>query len=194
VTIFGLGNPTERYAATRHNVGFMVLDALARRLHVRFRHEPERFICRKELAGTDTLLVKPLLYMNESGVVVRDQLLKRPDDFLVVCDDMALPFGRLRLKPKGSDGGHNGLGSVVCQLGRDDFPRLRVGIGAPPAGRSWVDWVLEPFGPAEAERLPELTDRAAEACITLVTSGLARAMNRYNPGPAEPEPEAEGAA
>ena len=181
MTIFGLGNPTDRYAATRHNVGFMVLDALARKLHVRFRHQPGRFICRKELAGTPVVLVKPLLYMNESGVVVKEQLAQSPDDFLVVCDDMALPFGRLRLKPSGSDGGHNGLGSIIYHLGRSDFPRLRVGIDAPPRAENWSDWVLEPFPPGQTTELPEVLDRASDACITVVTSGLARAMNRCNP-------------
>jgi PTH1 family peptidyl-tRNA hydrolase len=184
LTIFGLGNPTERYARTRHNVGFMVLDVLARRLRVRFRHAAERYICRREFAGTGLVLVKPLLYMNDSGVVVRDQLSKEPDDVLVVCDDMALPFGRLRLRPSGSDGGHNGLGSIVYHLGRTDFARLRIGIDSPPVSRSWVDWVLEPFPSEQARQLPELLDRAADACLAVVTSGITTAMNRYNPGPA----------
>lgn len=185
MTIFGLGNPTERYAATRHNIGFLVLDALAGRLHVRFRHAAGRLVAQKELAGKPVTLVKPLLYMNNSGMVVQEQLQNSPDDFLVVCDDLALPFGRLRLRPKGSDGGHNGLGSIIYALGRNDFPRLRVGIGQPPPDRPWIDWVLEPFSPEETAQLPAVVDRAAEACLTVVTAGLATAMNRYN---AEPMP------
>lgn len=183
MTIFGLGNPTERYAATRHNVGFMVVDALARKLHARFRHSPGRFIARRELAGTSLALVKPLLYMNESGVTVKEQLGSEPDEFLVVCDDMALPFGRLRLRPGGSDGGHNGLGSIIYHLGRSDFPRLRIGIDSPPRAAEWADWVLEPFPPEQQQALPELLDRATDACIKVVTAGLARAMNHVNPTP-----------
>jgi PTH1 family peptidyl-tRNA hydrolase len=185
VTIFGLGNPTERYAATRHNVGFMVVDALARKLRARFRHVPGRFVARRELAGEPLTLVKPMLYMNESGVAVQEQLAAAPDEFLVVCDDMALPFGRLRLRPGGSDGGHNGLGSIIHRLGRTDFARLRVGIDAPPRAAEWADWVLEPFAPEQQHDLPEVLDRAAEACLTVVTAGLGRAMTRYNPAPVE---------
>jgi PTH1 family peptidyl-tRNA hydrolase len=190
VTIFGLGNPTERYAKTRHNVGFMVLDTLARRLHVRFRHLPERYVARKEYAGHGLVLVKPLLYMNESGVVAKGQLEREPDEFLVVCDDMALPFGRLRLRPKGSAGGHKGLESIIYHLGRNDFPRLRVGIDAPGPGQDGVDYVLEPFPKEQAELLPEVLDLAADACLAAVTRGIERAMNRFNPAP---EPAESGA-
>jgi PTH1 family peptidyl-tRNA hydrolase len=183
VTVFGLGNPGEKYAATRHNVGFMVVDTLARRLHGRFRHAPERMVCRREFAGRDLVLVKPLLFMNESGIVVRDQIQREPDDFLVVYDDIALPFGRLRIRPRGSDGGHNGIGSIIHRLGRDSFPRLRVGVDAPAEGEDAVDWVLGAFPADQQAALPELLDRAADACITVVTQGLARAMNKYNPAP-----------
>ena len=189
MTIFGLGNPGERYARTRHNVGFMVVDTLARRLHARFRHLPERYVARKEHAGHDLVLVKPLLYMNESGVVVKSQLAAEPDDFLVVCDDLALPFGRLRLRPKGSDGGHKGLGSIIYHLGRNDFPRLRLGIDSPGPGKDGVDYVLEPFPPEQAEQLPEVLDRAADACLTLVAGGIELAMNRFNPAPEPAEVE-----
>ena len=181
MTIFGLGNPTRRYAATRHNAGFMVLDVLASRLGCRFRSFPDREVARRQFAGGDLLLIKPLLYMNESGVVVRKQLDRKPDELLVVCDDMALPFGRLRLRPGGSDGGHKGLGSIISHLGRSDFPRLRVGIDAPARSSEGIDYVLEPFPREQAELLPEVLERAADACITVVTQGLERAMNRFNP-------------
>lgn len=190
MTVFGLGNPGEKYAATRHNVGFMVVDTLARRLHGRFRHLPERMVCRREFAGRDLVLVKPLLFMNESGIVVRDQLQREPDDFLVVYDDIALPFGRLRIRPRGSDGGHNGIGSIIYRLGRDSFPRLRVGVDAPAEGEDAIDWVLGEFPPDRQAALPELLDRAADACITVVTQGLAKAMNKYNPAP-DSTPEGE---
>jgi PTH1 family peptidyl-tRNA hydrolase len=181
VTIFGLGNPTRRYAATRHNAGFMVLDTLAARLRCRFRMFPDREVARRQFAGDDLVLVKPLLYMNESGVVVRKQLERKPDRLLVVCDDMALPFGRLRLRPQGSDGGHNGLGSIISHLGRSDFPRLRVGIDAPVRSSDGVDYVIEPFPEEQAAMLPEVLARAADACLTVVTGGLELAMSRFNP-------------
>ena len=181
MTIFGLGNPTRRYVATRHNAGFMVLDALAARLRCRFRMYPDREVARRQFAGDDLVLVKPLLYMNESGGVIRKQLERKPDRLLVVCDDMALPFGRLRLRPQGSDGGHNGLGSIISHLGRSDFPRLRIGIDAPARSSDGIDYVLEPFPEEQAALLPEVLERAADACIAVVTQGLERAMSRFNP-------------
>jgi PTH1 family peptidyl-tRNA hydrolase len=184
VTIFGLGNPGSRYALTRHNAGFMVVDKLAARLGFRFRTFIDREVARRQFSGDELVLVKPLLYMNESGVVVRKQLERKPDDMLVVCDDMALPFGRLRLRPAGSDGGHNGLGSIIMHLGRSDFPRLRVGIDAPARSSEGINHVLERFPSAQEELLPEVLERAADACIAVVTQGIERAMNRFNPMPA----------
>ena len=181
MTIFGLGNPTRRYVATRHNAGFMVLDALAVRLRCRFRMYPDREVARRQFAGDELVLVKPLLYMNESGGVVRKQLERKPDRLLVVCDDMALPFGRLRLRPQGSDGGHNGLGSIISHLGRSDFPRLRIGIDAPARSSDGIDYVLERFPKEQTALLPEVLERAADACIAVVTQGLERTMSRFNP-------------
>jgi peptidyl-tRNA hydrolase, PTH1 family len=184
VTIFGLGNPGPRYVTTRHNAGFMVVDAIAERLGSRFRTFGDREVARRQFAGDELLLVKPLLYMNESGVVVRKQLERKPDDMLVVCDDMALPFGRFRLRPSGSDGGHKGLRSIILHLGRSDFPRLRIGIDAPARSRDGIDYVLEPFPKEQEALLPEVLARAADACIAVATQGLERAMNRFNPMPA----------
>ena len=184
MTIFGLGNPGPRYAFTRHNAGFMVVDTLAGRLGFRFRTFADREVARRQFAGDELVLVKPLLYMNESGGVVRKQVERKPDDMLVVCDDMALPFGRLRLRPAGSDGGHNGLGSIIAHLGRSGFPRLRVGIDAPARSSDGIDYVLEPFPTEQEALLPEVLARAADACIAVVTQGLERAMSRFNPMPA----------
>ena len=192
MTIFGLGNPGRRCAATRHNVGFMVVDALAARLGFRFRTFADREVARRQLAGDAMVLVKPLLFMNESGVVVRKQLARRPDEMLVICDDMALPFGRLRLRPAGSDGGHKGLGSIIAHLARTDFPRLRVGIDAPARSSDGIDYVLEPFPEEQAALLPEVLERAADACIAVVTQGLDLAMSRFNPMPAVGTPEGTG--
>ena len=189
MTIFGLGNPGPRYALTRHNAGFMVVDALAARLGFRFRTFTDREVAGRQFAGDQLVLVKPLLYMNESGIVVRKQLERKPDDMLVVCDDMALPFGRLRLRPAGSDGGHKGLGSIIACLGRSDFPRLRVGIDAPARSSDGIDYVLEPFPKEQEALLPEVLARAADACIAVVTQGLERAMSRFNPMPAVEDEE-----
>lgn len=192
MTLFGLGNPGDRYADTRHNIGFLVLDELARRLRVRFRSGSGLALARGSWRSERLLLVKPMLYMNESGVPVAEQLRREPDDFLVICDDFALPFGRLRLRPQGSDGGHNGLASIVYRLGTDRFPRLRVGIGSPPEGMDRADYVLEPFPAEEATRLPELLGKAADACLAVATDGLERAMNRHNsPGEEQCAPEPE---
>ena len=181
MTFFGLGNPGERYQDTRHNVGFMVADELKRRLRARYRHVPGRYVARAEFAGHAVRLVKPLEYMNESGVPVKEQLASEPDDFLVVCDDLALPFGKLRLRPKGSDGGHNGLASIIFHLQTASFPRLRIGIGAVPDGGAGTDYVLDRFSKTEQEQLPQVISTAADACLAVVTQGLQKAMNRYNP-------------
>jgi len=189
MTFFGLGNPGDRYAETRHNVGFMVMDELRRRLKTRFRHLPGRSVAQRDMHGKAVRLVKPLLYMNESGVPVKEQLAFQPDDFLVVCDDLALPFGRLRLRPRGSDGGHNGLASIICHVETTAFPRLRIGIGAVPEGTEGTDYVLAPFPKEERERLPEVVGNAADACLAVVTRGLQAAMNQFNPSPDDPQPE-----
>jgi len=184
VTIFGLGNPGTRYAFTRHNVGFMVVDTLAAKLGFRFRTFADRAVARRQFAGDELVLVKPLLFMNESGIAARKQLARRPDGMLVVCDDMALPFGRLRLRPAGSDGGHKGLGSIIAHIGRSDFPRLRVGIDAPARSSDGIDYVLETFPTEQEALLPEVLARASDACIAVVVQGLERAMSRFNPLPA----------
>jgi PTH1 family peptidyl-tRNA hydrolase len=191
MTVFGLGNPTNRYAETRHNVGFMVVDLLARRRRVKFKHVPGRFVARVEFAGRPLCLVKPLLYMNESGVPVREHLAEEPDDFLVVCDDLALPFGRMRLRARGSDGGHNGLASIIYHLETESFARLRIGIDPTPEGMDGAEYVLEPFSEQQRDQLPGLLDRAAEACLAVASDGIVAAMNRFNPaGPETTEPEA----
>ncbi len=179
MTVFGLGNPTEHYAFTRHNLGFMTVDTIARRLKIRFHHISGRFLAQTMFAGKKLFLVKPLLYMNNSGVVVKEQLAEQPDDFLVVVDDLALPFGTLRLRPRGSDGGHKGLASIIYHLGTDEFPRLRVGIGS-PAERDATEYVLSPFSADELKLLPNVLECAADACLMVATSGLGKAMSRYN--------------
>jgi PTH1 family peptidyl-tRNA hydrolase len=177
--LVGLGNPGREYRETRHNVGFMILDRLAARERAEFRTEKS---WHADLARAgDLLLCKPLTYMNLSGQAVRpvSQFYKiEPAQVLVILDDMALPLGKLRLRPSGSHGGHNGLESVIEHFGTQAIPRLRVGIGS--AERDAVDHVLGRFALEEKAALEQSLDRALEAIDCARTRGLEAAMNAYN--------------
>lgn len=179
--IAGLGNPGRSYALTRHNVGFMALDRLARYWGCGFRKDKARG---GELAaGPGVLLVKPQTYMNESGRCVGPlaRYFKIPSDqVFVIYDDMAFPLGKLRLRPGGSSGGHNGMKSIISHLGTDRFPRLRIGIGA-AEGRGMVSHVLGDFRPEERGLLELALDRALEASLFAVKHGIEAAANKYNP-------------
>ncbi|MFM8683786.1 MAG: aminoacyl-tRNA hydrolase [Chthoniobacterales bacterium] len=176
--VAGLGNPGARYARTRHNLGWLVLDALATEP---FREE-KRF--EGEVSRTDgAWLIKPTTFMNLSGVSVRAlaDFYKIPHDrVIVVLDDAALPFGRLRLRAAGSAGSHNGLESVLTHFSTEAVPRLRVGIGAPPPPVTLHDHVLMPFTAAEEAELPSVAGRGAEALRCVLKKGLAAAMNEFN--------------
>ncbi len=181
--IVGLGNPGKRYARTRHNVGFMVVDELARRLGSRGWRE-ERLASTSEASFGAILLyiVKPQTFMNLSGqAVIRcaSRIGAKPEHILVVSDDLDLPFGRLRLRPGGSTGGHNGLRSVAAELQTEGFPRLRVGIGRPDEGDP-IDYVLAPFSSSEVTELPRLCAAAVDMITVAVEAGLLVAMNRFN--------------
>ncbi|MCU0722352.1 MAG: aminoacyl-tRNA hydrolase [Planctomycetes bacterium] len=186
--VAGLGNPGARYERTRHNVGFRVADRLAEAGGARFGPGPaEALVARREAGDERVVLVKPQTWMNLSGRAVAP--LARwyrieADALLVVCDDLALPEGRLRFRRGGSDGGHKGLASVLEAMGTRDVARLRVGVGA-PAGAA-EDWVLAPFAAAEEERFRAAEARAAEAVETWIREGIEACMNRYN---AAPDPE-----
>jgi PTH1 family peptidyl-tRNA hydrolase len=191
--IFGLGNPGPRYAATRHNVGFMVVERLARRHGVELAsRDPLARWGDVRIGESAVRLVEPLRFMNRSGEALALLPGDAPlggDDLLVVHDELDLPFGRLKLKRGGGTAGHRGLESIVEHLGDPGFCRLRVGIGRPPEGADVADFVLTPFPDAEAERLGELLDRAADACEAWLALGIGPAMNRVN---ARPAPEAAG--
>jgi PTH1 family peptidyl-tRNA hydrolase len=179
--IAGLGNPGPRYQDTYHNVGFAVLDELARRHGV----PADAVMARVRQLGEGLLLVKPLTYMNLSGVAVAE--LQRyykmaPHDVLVVLDDVALPLGRLRVRARGSAGGHNGLASVLDALGTTAVPRLRVGIGRGDPRRDLSGRVLSRVDVDERAELADAIERAADAVETFVAEGLEQAMNRHNPG------------
>lgn len=180
--VAGLGNPGRDYDRTRHNVGFLVADALASRAGSRFGHEP-KWNADVAKAG-DVTLMKPMTFMNLSGESVGDfcRFYKlEPAQTLVVIDDLALPLGRLRLRSAGSAGGHNGLASVLVHLGTEAVPRLRVGIGAAAGKTSVVGHVLGRFSPEEQPALDAAVSRAADAVEYAQAHGFAAAMNRFNP-------------
>jgi len=181
--VVGLGNPGKQYAATRHNVGWMVLDKLADRAgwtgHAKARDAAATVYGRYR--DMDLLLAKPTTYMNLSGVAVRKLLAKHRaplSDLLVVVDDFALPLGRLRLRGEGSAGGHNGLKSIIAELGTQDFARLRVGIGEP--SRSAVDHVLSRFASSEKKTVEEVLTAAADAVEDWAREGVDRSANKWN--------------
>lgn len=183
--VIGLGNPGRRYRLTRHNVGWEVISRLSRRTGIAVDEE-DGFseVGRGSIGGIRVVLARPQTYVNVTGEAVRELRRRhrlRPQDILVVVDDLDLPLGRLRLRAGGSAGGHNGLRSVIDALGTTDFPRLRVGIGRPPAGVDPADHVLTRFTEAEQPAVDAALDRAAEAAEAFVTEGIEKAMNRFNP-------------
>lgn len=185
--VVGLGNPGERYRRTRHNVGYMVVDALAARAGVRKGSEvAEAWVASAEVGGEEALLVKPVTFMNRSGVSV-DRLLglkgSGPQDLVVVLDDVALDLGRIRVRERGSHGGHNGLRSVIEVLGTEEFPRLRLGIRKGDPDDDLADYVLAPFPADDVLLVQEAVGRAADAVECLIREGVGVAMNRFNPAP-----------
>lgn len=181
--VIGLGNPGAQYAETRHNIGWMVLDRLADRAgwSGRGRTRDAASVVQGRFRGLDLVLAKPLTFMNDSGIAVRKLLARERaplPEVLIVADDLALPFGKLRFREGGGDGGHNGLRSIIEELGTEKFSRLRVGIGEPD--RDAVDHVLSRFAPGEKERLGELLDAAADAVEEWAREGTSKASNRFN--------------
>jgi len=194
--VVGLGNPGTQYEATRHNVGWMVLDRLAERAGWtgRTRARDAAATVYGRYNGLDLMLVKPTTFMNLSGVAVRKVVARQRaplDDLLVVVDDFALPLGRLRLRERGSAGGHNGLRSIIGELGSQDFARLRVGIGEP--GRNATNHVLSRFRPGEKQLVEQVVDAAADAVEDWARDGAARAANRWNSWTAEAAAGADAA-
>lgn len=180
--VVGLGNPGAKFAGTRHNVGFMVVEELGRRQGARFSSSKQRAeIARCSLDGVPVLLALPVTYMNESGHAV-SRLVQyyrvSLDHLLIVCDDLDLPFGTIRLRPNGSSAGQRGLQSIIQELGTSEFARLRLGLGRPPG--SAVNYVLSRFPPEQARLLPALLGVAADATSLALTEDVRAAMNRYN--------------
>ncbi|HEY6359703.1 MAG TPA: aminoacyl-tRNA hydrolase [Vicinamibacterales bacterium] len=191
--IVGLGNPGREYRDTRHNVGFMVVDEIARRHALEWvmapSQVPDAFVV-KRFGAAPVLLAKPLTYVNRSGEAVA-ALARYYDipsgDLLVVVDEVALPFGRLRARARGSAGGHNGLKSIVERLGTTEFPRLRLGVGRGDERRDLADHVLSKFEADERSVLEEFIARAADAAEMFAVDGIGKVMNMYNPEATAPE-------
>ncbi|MDR1667946.1 MAG: aminoacyl-tRNA hydrolase [Bacteroidales bacterium] len=182
--ITGLGNIGKAYANTRHNIGFCMLDCLAAEEKIAYSDDCRYGgVGRFRFKGRTLVLLKPSTYMNASGEAIRYWLQKEktaPDHLLVLMDDIALPFGALRLKPKGSDGGHNGLKSINETLGTTDYARLRFGVGSPPRQGGMIDYVLGEWTPEELQLLPERVQTASKIIRDFVALGVERTMNLYN--------------
>ncbi len=180
-----LGNPGLKYEGTRHNAGFMAADAMAKAKGVainRSRFKSLTAAC--EIGGEQVLLMKPQTYMNLSGDAVAQAVRFykiAPEHVLVVSDEVSLPIGKLRVRTKGSAGGHNGLKDIIAKLGTSDFPRLRIGVGAPPhPDYDMADWVLSTFKNQDADTMAQSAARAAEAAECYILHGPERTMNLYN--------------
>jgi PTH1 family peptidyl-tRNA hydrolase len=181
--VVGLGNPGRKYQGTRHNVGFAVVDALAQNPAVgRSQHRFHAQVAESSEAGQKVLLVKPDTFMNLSGSCVRElvDFYQLPlDELLIVCDDFNLPLGKLRLRSRGSHGGHNGLRDIQARLGSTVYSRLRIGVDAPPEERA-VDYVLGRFRPSERQVIDEALEKAAQAVVYWTEHGIEKCMNQYN--------------
>jgi PTH1 family peptidyl-tRNA hydrolase len=189
--IIGLGNPGDDYRDTRHNVGFMVVDEIARRHALGWRQRGQTAFA-KRFGTPPFMLAKPLTFMNLSGFAVADFAGYHQvdvNDMLIVLDEVDLPLGRIRTRPGGSAGTHKGLKSIVQQLGTTDVPRLRIGIGRGDRRRDLADYVLAKFETAERAELDEVITRAADAAEMFVVEGIEKVMNRYNPDATGPEDE-----
>lgn len=188
--VVGLGNPGPEYSNTRHNVGFLVVEELAKRHGLKLSKAKHRALCGQgSICGVPTLLVKPLTFMNLSGEAVRGLVREfglPAERVLVVADDMALQLGRVRLKPQGGAGGHNGHKSILQALGSQNYPRLKVGIGSAEPGEA-VDHVLGRFRPDELPQVLRAIELAAQGVEWVLTEGVERAMSRINPIGRQPQ-------
>lgn len=184
--IVGLGNPGKQYEATRHNIGFMVLEALSRRAGILGKSESrfKAMVGLGRLGSYSVILAQPLTYMNLSGEAVLKLMNYYdvpPERLLVIYDEAALPFGKIRVRPGGSDAGQKGVRSIIQQLGgNQQFARLRVGIGSPPPPMALPDFVLSKFAPEEQKHLPEIIDAALDAVESWTSAGVEETMTRYN--------------
>lgn len=184
VMIVGLGNPGPAYRHTRHNFGFLAIDELSDALNIQVKRlKFKAMIGEGRFGDSKVVLVKPMTFMNESGRAVAPLMhfYKLPlSNLLVIHDDLDLPLGTLRLRPSGGTSGQRGMASIITQLGTQEFPRMRLGIGRPPGQMDPVDYVLKDFLPSEQDLLKIVLQRAVEASQTFITEGLTKTMNKYN--------------
>ncbi len=183
--IVGLGNPDGKYRNTRHNIGFDVIDVIADRNRIEVGERKHRaLIGRGIVGGQKAVLVKPQTYMNLSGESVREVIdfykADEKSELIVISDDISLDVGQIRIRRKGSAGGHNGLKNIILHLGHDEFQRVRMGVGEKPEGYDLVDYVLGHFSKEEREIMDEAAVRAAEAVEVMIAEGADTAMNRFN--------------
>ena len=186
--IAGLGNPEKKYEATRHNIGFETIDLLANKQGISLTKLKHKALLGDGIIGGQKVIVaKPQTYMNLSGESIRDiaSFYKiPPENIIIVCDEIKLELGTVRIRPKGSDGGHNGLKSIIYQLSSDSFVRIRMGVGAPDRSRmNLADFVLGRFSKEEIEVLTPTANRVCDAIETIIAHDVATAMNRYNGAP-----------
>ncbi len=182
--IVGLGNPSKQDEGTRHNAGFMTLDVLADRYNIDISEKKHKALCGKGvIEGNKVVLLKPQTFMNLSGESVRaaaDFYKVAPEEIIVIYDDISLEPGQLRVRKKGSAGGHNGMKNIIAHLGTQDFPRIRVGVGEKPAGMDLADYVLGRFSKGERELLEEAFKEGAQAAVAILCDGIESAMNQFN--------------
>lgn len=182
--IIGLGNPTREYQATRHNVGFDAVTRICDDFNIRLDAREHKALCGKGyIGGEKVILAQPQTYMNLSGESVRalvDYYKLAAEDIIVICDDINLDVGQLRVRKKGSAGGHNGLKNIIAQLDTQEFTRIRVGVGEKPERWDLADYVLGRFPKEEEPLIREALERVSKACQCIITDGVDTAMNRYN--------------
>ncbi len=182
--IVGLGNPTAQYAGTRHNIGFDAVTKLSDVYRIEVKEKKHKALCGKGIiAGEKVILVKPQTYMNASGESVHavlDFYKAEPSDLLVLYDDVCLAPGQLRIRERGSAGGHNGIKSIIAQLGTEEFARIRIGVGEKPEGWELADYVLGRFPAEEEPIMREALSDAAEACVLFLQGEIEKAMNLFN--------------
>lgn len=183
--IAGLGNPGTKYENTRHNTGYRTVDILSDKWDIKFRQEKHRSLCGSGIIeGEKVLVMKPLTFMNLSGEAVAEAVRFYKTDtereLIVIYDDVDLAVGRMRIRPRGSAGGHNGMKDIILRLGTEDFTRIRVGVGAKPEGWDLADWVLSQPGGEDKALLEETCRSAAEAVSSIISRGVGRTMSEFN--------------
>ena len=182
--IIGLGNPGPEYAGTRHNAGFWCIDALAKKHDITLeRRHRSAIIGEGDIESSRVVLVKPRTFVNRSGAAVsylRARYAVPSESLLIVCDDINLQPGKLRLRSRGSAGGHNGIKSVIEAAGSQEFPRLRIGVGRPPEGTGQIEHVIGPMDPEDRKVVDEAVERAADAVACLLSEGIDETMSRFN--------------